>query len=160
LTPADQYILADNKDGQGKVLNLAVNVFNDASTAYYHRDIGGYNAAKLKRYQELIDYHLLPEIQRFATAFNNQPLTLGKIDTALSNLNAINMLNTKYIILQKDQMPLVNAHACGYAWNVNDVKLVPNADAEITELATIDPHKTLVIQNKYWDENIIMLFHL
>lgn len=152
LTPADQYILADNKDGQGKVLNLTANVFNDASTAYYHRDIGGYNAAKLKRYQELIDYHLMPEIQRFAAVFNNQALTLGKIDSALANLNVINMLNTKYIILQKDQMPLINAHACGYAWNVNDVKLVPNADAEIIELATIDPHKTLVIQNKYWDE--------
>jgi hypothetical protein len=152
LTPADQYILADNKDGQGKVLNLTVNVFNDASTAYYHRDIGGYNAAKLKRYQELIDYHLMPEIQRFVSVFNNQALTLGKIDSALANLNAINMLNTKYIILQRDQVPLFNSHACGFAWQVNDVKLVPNADAEIAEIATIDPHNTLVIQDKYWDD--------
>lgn len=152
LTPADQYILADNKDGQGKVLNLTVNVFNDASTAYYHRDIGGYNAAKLKRYQELIEIHLSPEIQRFVSIFQNQPLTMETIDSSLADLGTINMLNTKYIILQKDLMPLLNTHACGYAWNVNDVKLVPNADAEISELDGIDPHNTLVIQDKYWDQ--------
>jgi hypothetical protein len=152
LTPADQYILADNKDGQGKVLNLTVNVFNDASTAYYHRDIGGYNAAKLKRYQELIEFHLSPEIQRFVSIFQNQPLTMETIDSSLADLGTINMLNTKYIILQKDLMPLLNTHACGYAWNVNDVKLVPNADAEISELDGIDPHNTLVIQDKYWDQ--------
>jgi hypothetical protein len=152
LTPADQYILADNKDGQGKVLNLTVNVFNDASTAYYHRDIGGYNAAKLKRYQELIEFHLSPEIQRFVSIFQNQPLTMETIDSSLADLGTINMLNTKYIILQKDLMPLLNTHACGYACNVNDVKLVPNADAEISELDGIDPHNTLVIQDKYWDQ--------
>ncbi|MGB3840992.1 MAG: YfhO family protein [Bacteroidales bacterium] len=152
LTPADQYILADNKDGQGKVLHLTVNVFKDASTAYYHRDIGGYNAAKLKRYQELIEFHLSPEIQRFVSIFQNQPLTMETIDSSLADLGTINMLNTKYIILQKDLMPLLNTHACGYAWNVNDVKLVPNADAEISELDGIDPHNTLVIQDKYWDQ--------
>ncbi|MFY9124831.1 MAG: YfhO family protein [Bacteroidales bacterium] len=152
LTPADQYILADNKDGQGKVLYLTVNVFKDASTAYYHRDIGGYNAAKLKRYQELIEFHLSPEIQRFVSIFQNQPLTMETIDSSLADLGTINMLNTKYIILQKDLMPLLNTHACGYAWNVNDVKLVPNADAEISELDGIDPHNTLVIQDKYWDQ--------
>ncbi|MGE0568118.1 MAG: hypothetical protein AB7O73_09230, partial [Bacteroidia bacterium] len=113
---ADEFILAD-KSLNKRVLNLATNTFNDASTSYYHQSIGGYHGAKLKKYQEIIDFHLSKEIQTFYsginTAFGNDSATA----MLMSKLAVINMLNTKYFILpagEKGQlMPLQNKEANG-----------------------------------------------
>ncbi|OIP02118.1 MAG: hypothetical protein AUJ98_02415 [Bacteroidetes bacterium CG2_30_33_31] len=115
-TNADLQILND-KDPNYRVLNLAVNPFQDASTSYYHKSIGGYHGAKFRRYQDLIDFHI------------------GKF-----NMEVINMLNTKYIIQKgQDGQPIAqpNYATLGNAWFINNIKWAKNADQEISSLGKI-----------------------
>lgn len=148
-SPADEFILADNKGGQAKVLNLTVSVFNDASTSYYHRSIGGYHAAKLKKYQELIDYQLQGEIMRLVTYLKKDSITMTGIDSMLNKMNTIDMLNTKYIILNPNAAPLVNRHANGDAWFVDKAVMAKNADEEIVKIADIDIHHEAVVDQRF-----------
>lgn len=148
---ADDVILAD-KSLNKRVLNLTVNTFNDASTSYYHQSIGGYHGAKLKKYQEMIDFHLTKEISTFygsaGKALGNDTL----MNELLGKLNTINMLNTKYFILPgnegKGAFPFENKQANGNAWFVKKVKAVESADDEITELYKFNSKTDLVIQAK------------
>lgn len=144
---ADSYILKDNTS-KARVLNLAANTFNDASTSYFHQSIGGYHGAKMKRYQELIEHQISPEIQTLIGVFNNKP-TEGKLDTALSNLGVLNMLNAKYIIYSPDAAPLVNTHSNGAAWFVKSVQFEPNADKEINTLSQINTKEQAVVDVRY-----------
>ncbi|MHC1706153.1 MAG: YfhO family protein [Bacteroidales bacterium] len=121
---ADQVIMKDN-DPNFRVLNLTTNTFNDASTSYFHKSIGGYHGAKLRRYQELIE---------------NQ---INK-----NNISVLNMLNTKYFIVkQEDGQPAVqpNMGALGNAWFVKAYKLVANADSEIVAMNKFNPADTAII---------------
>ena len=93
---ADQDILKD-KDPDFRVLNLAVSPFNDASTSYFHKSIGGYHGAKMRRYQELIDDYLNKEIQEISQRLP-KVRSLAGVDSVFLGLNALNMLNTKYLI--------------------------------------------------------------
>ncbi|MCB0805768.1 MAG: YfhO family protein [Bacteroidales bacterium] len=131
-TAADEAILKDN-DPNFRVLNLTVDPFADASTSYYHKSIGGYHGAKLRRYQELYDHQIK-----------------GKF-----NRDVLNMLNTKYIIQPgEDNKPMVvpNPAALGNAWFVNDIEWVENADQELAALDDFDPEKTAVIDNRFEDK--------
>lgn len=118
-TPADVAILAD-PDPNFRVMNFTVSPFNDASTSYFHKSIGGYHGAKMKRYQELIDFHL-----------------------SKMNMNVYNMLNTKYFIIENQQtgapMEQFNPDALGNAWFVKELHTVPNADAEIEAISDFNP---------------------
>ncbi|MDR1760956.1 MAG: YfhO family protein [Bacteroidales bacterium] len=118
-TPANETILADT-DPNFRVMNLTVSPFNDASTSYFHKSIGGYHGAKMKRYQELIDFHL-----------------------SKMNMNVYNMLNTKYFIVENPQtrqpMAQLNPDALGNAWFIQNLHTVPNADAEIVALTNFNP---------------------
>lgn len=147
LRPVDQQILKD-QDPHYRVLDLAVNTFNDSHSSYYHKTIGGYSAAKLQRYQDLIDYHLLPGIQRFASDLRGGS-TMEKIDSNLSKQQVWNMLNTKYIILDPNAAPLENRYALGNAWFVDDYHIVETPDEEILSLKTIDPAHTALIDRKF-----------
>ena len=129
-----------------RVLNLASNIFNDASTAYYHQSIGGYHGAKLKRYKELIDYSLTPEIASITRVLQNQDSTRDRI---LYSQPVINMLNTKYIIYNPDAPPLRNRGALGNAWFVSDMQFVPNADSEIVAIRNFNPESTAVIDERF-----------
>jgi hypothetical protein len=129
-----------------RVLNLAANTFNDAGTSYYHQSIGGYHGAKLKRYKEVIDYSLTPEIATLQSAMQKKDPTV--IETMASQ-PVINMLNTKYIIYNPDAQPFVNPGALGNAWFVREIKWVPNADAEIAALRQINPSSTAVIDERF-----------
>ena len=130
MTAADRQILQD-KDPDFRVFNLTVSPFNDASTSYYHKSIGGYHGAKLRRYQELIDAH----ISKF-------------------HMPVLNMLNTKYFI-RKDQQGKVlvqqNPDALGNAWFVDHIQWVKNADEELAALENFDPRKTAVIDLRFKD---------
>ena len=132
-TAADQQILADD-DPNFRVINLAANTFNDSKTSYFHKSIGGYHGAKLKRYQELIDCCI-----------------------SQTNLAVLNMLNTKYFITpDKEGKPTVrrNPLALGNAWFVDEVKLVENADEEIAALSDdgFNPEKRAVIDKRFSEE--------
>ncbi|MDP4207626.1 MAG: YfhO family protein [Bacteroidota bacterium] len=146
-SPADQAILAD-KSLDYRVANLMVSTFNDASTSYFHKSIGGYHGAKLKRYQEVIDYQMGGELQKVYNAFNSKP-TPEKLDSVFAGLRTINMLNTKYMIYSAEALPLVNKHALGNAWFVQSYQWVKNADEEIKTLGTIDPGKEAIIDQRF-----------
>ena len=142
---ADKAILQDQHPSY-RVLNLN-NPFEETSTSYYHKSIGGYHAAKLKRYQELIEHRLGKEVDQIIGTFQSQ-----NIDTIIASFEgtpSLNMLNAKYVIYHPSQPPLVNPHAMGNAWFVNEYKLVNNADEEILALNEIDPSKTAVVDKRF-----------
>jgi hypothetical protein len=126
VTAADQQILAD-PDPNFRVLNNTVNTFNSAIPSYHHKSIGGYHGAKIRRYQELIEYHI---------SQNNQ--------------SVLNMLNTKYFIVAgEDRQPVAmqNPGAMGHGWTVPEILWVDSPDAELDTLRTTDL-KQYAIVNK------------
>ncbi len=136
MTVADECILKDT-DPYYRVLNLTVNTFNDNTTSFYHKSIGGYHAAKLRRYQELIEEHITPEIRSLSTV------------DKLAECNVLNMLNTKYLISNPQAAPVMNPYACGNAWFVDEVRYVENADAEIKGLHGLDTHHKAVADKAF-----------
>ncbi len=123
--PVDNEILKD-KDPHYRVLDLSINTFNDASSSFFHKTVGGYNAAKLQRFQDLMDYHL----------------TKG-------NQGALAMLNTKYVITQEQQVQ--RFPALGNAWTVGSVKMVNTPNEEIDGLTGLEPEKIAVVHQEYTD---------
>ncbi|MDR0413456.1 MAG: YfhO family protein [Dysgonamonadaceae bacterium] len=131
---ADKFILQD-KSPSYRVLNLN-NPFQESRTSYYHKSIGGYHAAKLGRYQNLIDRRLTKEIQSLITAFQTAP-DAGGLNETLRNCASLNMLNARYIIFDPQQPPLVNPYAEGNAWFVASYRLVDSPEEEIAALETL-----------------------
>ena len=130
-----------------RVLNLN-NPFNDTKVSYFHRSLGGYHGAKMKRYQELIEFHIGREMQELTGVLRNSP-TMPAIDSALAGQGVLNMLNTRYLIYSPEQPPLSNPHALGDAWFVDELRWVKNADEEIAELGRIDPGTTAIVDERY-----------
>ena len=110
------------------------NSFNEAETSFFHKSVGGYHGAKLKRYQEIIDFHLAEELDS-ALAY----LQAGTFDSLGGTLTVLNMLNTKYYIGNPEQPAFPNKFAMGNAWFVSQVKTTNNSDEEIVALGEIDP---------------------
>lgn len=149
LRPVDKEILQDS-DPNYRVLDLASNTFNDAHPSYHHKTIGGYSAAKLQRYQDMIDYHIAPEIQSFAKDLQ-QVGTLEAAETSLAKQKVLNMLNAKYIIIDPANAPIENRSALGNAWFVKDYQLVNSPDEEILTLKTVEPSQTAIIGKDFAD---------
>lgn len=127
-TEADQQILRD-PDPDYRVFNLTVSTFNDASTSYFHKSIGGYHGAKLRRYQELIENQI-----------------------SKNNMSVLNMLNTKYFILPgENRKPTAqrNYDALGHAWFVEGYELVDNADQEMAAITTFSPGDTAIVDKRF-----------
>lgn len=141
-TPADEYILQDKSEF--RVLNMNVNVFNDASPSYFHKNIGGYHAAKLRRYQELINMQMTGELEQLYSIRSYE-----QFDSMAQNFSVLNMLNLKYIILDPNGMPLTNPYANGNAWLVNKIHIAPNADEEMRLVGEIDTKHELVVDERY-----------
>ncbi|HOY49385.1 MAG TPA: YfhO family protein [Flavobacteriales bacterium] len=135
-----------------RVLNLAANTFNDAGTSFFHKSIGGYSAVKLERYQEFIENHISANIESLKKAFSNRP-TDSSLTAAMSQLYALNMLNTRYIIYNDQAPPLVNKSALGNAWFVSNIKQVESADAELSALdSSFNPATTAIIDKRFADQ--------
>ena len=134
-TDIDLQILQD-KDPNFRVFNLTLSPFQESNTSYFHKSIGGYSPAKLQRYQDLIDYHI-----------SGNPF----------NFNVLNMLNTKYFIVQpqQEQPPQVsfNSDALGNVWFVNNIQWVNSPDEEIVALNDFDPSQVAIIDMEW--KNII-----
>lgn len=148
-TETDKMILQDEALDY-RVLNMAVNTFNENNTAYWHKSVGGYHAAKLRRYQELIQEHIEPEMKAFYTEVATAEGDMDMVDA--TKFQVINMLNTKYVILplQGGQtMPIENPYAFGNAWFVNEVQLVENANEEIAALHNVDLTETAIVDKKF-----------
>lgn len=134
---ADQQIMAD-PDPYYRVYNLSVNTFNDATTSYFHKSIGGYHGAKFQRYQDLINEHLTK-----------------------NNMAVVNMLNTKYIIEpdeNRQPQALRNPGALGNAWFVQEIKWVDSPRQEIDALNGFNPATTAVIDKRFKNINGIESF--
>ena len=127
-TQADQQILLD-PDPNFRVFNLTVDPFNDASTSYFHNSVGGYHGAKMKRYQELIEYHISKNNQR-----------------------VLDMLNTRYFIFPgENNLPEAkrNPDALGNAWFVDSIRWVDNADEEIAALGSFSPQSVAIVDRRF-----------
>lgn len=151
-TATDRQILQDHGKDY-RVLNLASNTFNENETSYYHKSIGGYHAAKLRRYQELIDYYISPEMQRLMPAVADAQGDMTRVPGD-SIYPVLNMLNTRYFIipLQGGQtVPLQNPYAYGNAWFVDNIKYVDNANQEIDAVGTINLRHEAVADKKFAD---------
>lgn len=138
-TQADNLILQD-KDLDYRVLNFASDTFNENNTSYFHKSIGGYHAAKLRRYQELIEAYIRPEMQAGMQAVAAANGDMTKVDGRKA-FPVLNMLNARYFILplQGGQtMPLRNTYAQGNAWFVDKIRYVDNANEELDGIRAID----------------------
>ena len=138
-TQADNLILQD-KDLDYRVLNFASDTFNENNTSYFHKSIGGYHAAKLRRYQELIEAYIRPEMQAGMQAVAAANGDITKVDGRKA-FPVLNMLNARYFILplQGGQtMPLRNTYAQGNAWFVDKIRYVDNANEELDGIRAID----------------------
>ncbi len=149
---ADELILQD-PDKYHRVLNMTVSTFNDNTTSYYHKSIGGYHAAKLRRYQELIEEHISPEMSALQQAAVQ---TSGLLETVNGDslYPVLNMLNMKYAIMgTKDsgKVSVMNPWANGNAWFVNKVQYVDDADAELAALHGLATKHVAVVDKKFQD---------
>ena len=149
-TPADKLILQDDALDY-RVLNLTGSTFNENNTSYWHKSIGGYHAAKLRRYQEMIDHHISPEIEAAYNEIAQASGVMEEVDG--SKFNVLNMLNTKYFVLPAgrngEAIPIQNPYAYGNAWFVKNVSYVANANEEIETLYDINPRETAVVDKRF-----------
>ena len=143
VSEADKYILAD-KTEDFRVLNLTVDVFNSSAPSYFHKNVGGYSAVKLRRYQELIEVHISKEIRNF-TASLRTISTLGEAEDIFKRTPVLNMLNTKYLIYSPQAMPISNPYKMGNAWLVDNINLVNSADEEMLSLGLDSLTNTVIV---------------
>ena len=151
MQPYEQQILQD-EDPNFRVLNLASNTFNDARTSYRLKSIGGYSAAKLRRYQDLIDEHISQEMNPLMqTVMRTQGFILPDANEG-QDFPVLNMLNMKYAIVPLQggkQAPVQNPYAMGNCWFVDEVIMVDTPDEECAALSTLDLHKQAVADKKF-----------
>lgn len=150
MTQTDRQILQD-KSLDYRVLNLASNTFNENETSYYHKSIGGYHAAKLRRYQELIDAYISPEMQKMMPAIAKAGGDMTKVDGD-SLFPVLNMLNAKYFIvpLQANQtVAIENPYVYGNAWFVDKVTYVKNANEELDTLGKLNLRHEAVADTRF-----------
>ena len=147
MTTADELILQD-PDIHYRVANLTVNPWADGTTSYHHKSIGGYHGIKMRRYQDLITIYLSQGFQNIIGVLNTQPSSV-QLDSVLAEQQVLNMINTKYFILNPSSQPLRNPHAMGHGWLVNDIKLVENADEEYLALGNTDLSRVAIVDKRF-----------
>ena len=151
-TETDRIILQDKTDlGNYRVLNLASNTFNENETSYFHNSIGGYHAAKLRRYQDMIDMYIAPEMGSLMQAVAQAGGDMSKVNGD-SIFPVLNMLNARYFILplQDGQtVPVQNPYVYGPAWYVDKLTYVDNANAEIERVGKMDIRHEAVADKRF-----------
>lgn len=134
-----------------RVLNFASNTFNENNTSYYHKSVGGYHAAKLRRYQEMIEHYIAPQMQEAYREVVTAQADMDSVDA--TKFRILNMLNTRYFIVPINQqgqtVPIYNPFSYGNAWFVEDVKYVNSANEEIALTGEIDPLNTAVVDAQF-----------
>jgi hypothetical protein len=152
-TAADTEILKDKS--HYRVLDITYDPFNSSRPAYFHKLIGGYSAAKLRRYQEVINYHLTGEISAIRTSFSaaQQTQSFEPINKTLEQSGVLDMLNMKYLIFSGDAQPIINPFANGNVWFVDSIVIAQTPDEEMTKLGGINT-KTTLVADKEWTQLI------
>ena len=134
-----------------RVLNFASNTFNENETSYFHKSIGGYHPAKLRRYQEMIDAYIVPEMQKALQAIAAKGGNMQQVD-GVKLFPVLNMLNTKYFIFPLQggaTIPLKNIYAQGNGWFVDKIDYVADANAEYAEVGKIDVRHEAVADKQF-----------
>ncbi|MBR5378656.1 MAG: YfhO family protein [Bacteroidales bacterium] len=144
---ADQYILEDNTL-DFRVADITKDMFNDASTCYFHKSLGGYCGAKLRRYQDVITQYLNGELNQLRGA-QSAPALLQ----TLAQQKVLNMMNTKYVIYNPNAQPFENPFAMGNAWAVNNIRWVDTPNEEIDAIDNTDLEHTAII-NKEFEQQV------
>ena len=150
---AIDHILQD-KSLDYRVLNLSTSTFNENETSFYLKSIGGYHPAKLRRYQELIDAHIQPEMQRLYGALNKAAGDMTQVNGD-SVFPVLNMLNTKYFILPLQggrSVPLENPYTYGNAWFVDKIHYVDNANQELDMTGKLSLRHEAVADKKFQEQ--------
>ncbi len=149
-TATDEEILQDTALDY-RVLNFATSTFNENQTSYWHKSVGGYHAAKLRRYQELIDNHITSEMQNTYREVVNAGGDMEQVDA--TKFPVLNMLNTRYFVFpigeKGETVPIQNPYALGNAWFVQQVMYVANANEEIAALSSFKPNATAVVDGSF-----------
>ena len=149
-TQTDELILQDPSLDY-RVLNFAGNTFEENNTSYWHKSVGGYHAAKLRRYQEMVDHHIAKEMQ---AAYQEVATAGGQMDSVNSaKFPVLNMLNTKYFIFPAGQqgqtVPIENPYTFGNAWFIDKIQYVNNANEEIDAIGQVDLQQTAIVDSKF-----------
>ena len=149
-TQTDELILQDPSLDY-RVLNFAGNTFEENNTSYWHKSVGGYHAAKLRRYQEMIDHHIAKEMQ---AAYQEVATAGGQMDSVnAAKFPVLNMLNTKYFIFPAGQqgqtVPIENPYTFGNAWFIDKIQDVNNANEEIDAIGQVDLQQTAIVDSKF-----------
>lgn len=139
----DKLILED-KTPSYRVVDLSADIFNDSFNPYWHKCVGGYSPAKLQRYQDLIDRHIVKELQSVAANTHNAK-TIQEFQSGIKNIQVLSALNTKYFILGADMPPVENLEAFGPAWFVDSFVPAGTPDEEIALIDSVDLRHTAVI---------------
>ncbi|MBO4674011.1 MAG: YfhO family protein [Bacteroidaceae bacterium] len=168
---ADKYIIEKSGEGRDyRVLNFTVSTFNDNTTSAFYSSVGGYHAAKLRRYQELIEAHIAPEMSKVYEALRSAPMDTVKMmeqqvpypiyDLSVVNTDSlfpvINMLNTRWFILGAGEkgeikMPVENVTAMGNGWFVTNIQWAANANEELDALSKVNLRNTAVVAKADFD---------
>ena len=149
-TQTDELILQDPSLDY-RVLNFAGNTFEENNTSYWHKSVGGYHAAKLRRYQEMIDHHIAKEMQ---AAYQEVATAGGQMDSVnAAKFPVLNMLNTKYFIFPAGQqgqtVPIENPYTFGNAWFIDKIQYMNNANEEIDAIGQVDLQQTAIVDSKF-----------
>lgn len=149
-TQTDELILQDPSLDY-RVLNFAGNTFEENNTSYWHKSVGGYHAAKLRRYQEMIDHHIAKEMQ---AAYQEVATAGGQMDSVnAAKFPVLNMLNAKYFIFPAGQqgqtVPIENPYTFGNAWFIDKIQYVNNANEEIDAIGQVDLQQTAIVDSKF-----------
>jgi hypothetical protein len=149
---ADNLIMKDTS--YYRVLNLSVSPFNDASTSLYHKSIGGYHGAKIRRYQDLIDSSIINDVIVYDNAMRTAK-SIEDLQPAINRLNsnrALRMLNTKYLIIDGQMAPVFNPNALGNVWFATVPVIVANPNEEISMVNKFDPKNQAIIDARFKDQ--------
>ncbi len=146
-TKANKEILKDT-DPNYRVMNITGNPFSDPATSYFHKSIGGYHGAKMQRYQEVIEHHIVSEMGQIGSRLQKIS-SENSLDSVFIGLNVTNMMNSRYIIFNPEAAPLYNKNALGNAWFVGSIKLVENADEEIEALNSFNPANDAIVDQRF-----------
>ena len=152
-TQTDELILRDQSLDY-RVLNLASNTFNENETSYYHKSIGGYHAAKLRRYQEMIEQYISPEMQALFGAVSKAGGDMTQVNGD-SIYPVLNMLNTKYFIFPLEggqTVPIQNPYVYGNAWLVDKLSYVSNANEEMDAVGKLDLRHEAVADARFKEQ--------
>jgi len=144
------------------------NPFNETVTSYFHKSVGGYHGAKVKRYQQLVDFYIQDEMQKANSVIS--AVKMAKLQTYARSMEIpqdkakeifdtisiaggkltdtcqiLNMLNTKYVVLSRSDEPMFNPYANGNVWYVNQVAKVKSANEELLGLGKINTKNQAIV---------------